>query len=276
MPAPFLRHNEQREAEIHNRLIDALASRFRRKLAQEIADQSREMLDALEADGVIPPQPDQYERAFRDIYMDLAEASVRTMGYRIVSRTKSGAADLETKADGWAEIFRGIALAFINSEPIRRRIVSVAETTRQRIVDAVSRGQRDGLGIDEIAKGIRKDLPSMSRLRAATIARTETHGAANYGSQEVAKRTGIDLVKKWISVEDARTRDFGAGDGEVDEFDHRSMNDQIREMDEPFDMPWVRGGTVKAMFAGDPSLPAGACINCRCATVHLPRWALDE
>jgi len=69
-------------------------------------------------------------------------------------------------------------------------------------------------------------------------------------------------MKEWISVEDARTRSF-AGD---DAYDHAAMNGQKREMDQPFLMPQRGGDPIPCDRPGDPTLPPGAVINCRCAT----------
>ena len=265
----FISHSPEREAQIQRRLLDAISSRFNRSMAAELERVSMQMLDHYDSAGFIPPLPDEHFAELRDIYLVMAETSIRTFGARIVSQGKSAGHQIETKQDGgWADFFRNLAQGFIQSEMVRRRIVSVAETTRKLIVNAVTRGERYGLGTDAIGREIRKAVPSMSKTRANLIARTETHGAANYGAHNTAKQTGLDLIKEWVSVEDARTRDFGAGDGVVDPYNHRSMNGQTKDMDDPFDMPWIGGGTIPAMFPGDPSLPPSASINCRCAVAH--------
>jgi hypothetical protein len=153
---------------------------------------------------------------------------------------------------------------WINLEPIRRRITSVTETTREQIVRQVARGQDEGLGVEAIAKRINKAVPQISRTRGALIARTELHSAANYSMHETAKTTGLQLKKEWVSVEDARTRTFS----DDDEYDHVSMNGQQREMDEPFLMPWVGGPDLAIMYPGEAGKPGAAVIGCRCAVVH--------
>jgi hypothetical protein len=154
-------------------------------------------------------------------------------------------------------------LSWINLEPIRRRIQSVSETTRAQIVAIVARGQEQGLGVEAIAREVADRLPEISRWRGALIARTETHGAANFAMHETAKTTGINLEKEWVSVEDMRTRSITRDD----EFDHVSMNGQKVGMDEPFLMPWAIGIPLQIMYPGQAGLPGGATINC------LPPWA---
>lgn len=271
----FISHSREREAQIQRRLLDVMEGRYRRHIAAALASESERILAAYRELGFVPMDDDAYIRAVRSLYLDMAETAIRTFGRRMTVQGKALGLDLEAKEFSFADFFHSLALNYINMESIRRRITSVAETTRNQIIAQVERGQQDGLGIAEIASMIADRIPRISKWRGALIARTELHSAANYGAHETAKQTGLDLMKEWVAVEDHRTRDFGEGDGVVDEFDHRAMDGQTVEMDEPFRMPWLKGGDVLCQFPGDPSLPAAASINCRCASVHVVR-GLDD
>lgn len=271
----FISHSREREAEIQRRLLAVMEGRFRRHLSAEVMAQSKRITAAYVELGFVPTDDDAHMRAIRALYLDMAEMAIRTFGRRMTVQGKAVGADIELKEFSFADFFHNLALNYINLESIRRRITSVAETTRNQILAQVERGQREGLSIDAIAALISENTPRISRWRAALIARTELHGAANYGAHETAKATGLDLQKEWVASDDHRTRDFGEGDGVVDEFDHRSMNGQVVEMDEPFRMPWRKGPDVLCQFPGDPNLPAAASINCRCSSVHLAR-GLDD
>ena len=260
----FIRHSPEREAAIQRRLLDKLEGQFRRKIAATISEESGQLIRGYENLGYVPAATDDDFRAFRDLYMEIGLASARVFGSRIVSQGKAAGLLLETKIS-FTDLFRSLALAWVNQEAIRRRITYVTENTRERIVREVAQGQEAGLGVQAIAKQINKRIPKISRTRGALIARTETHGAANHAMHETAKTTGLDLIKEWVSVEDARTRSFG----DDDEYNHVTMNGQKREMDEPFDMPWIEGGTIPIMFPGQAGLPGAATINCRCAVIHV-------
>lgn len=259
----FIRHSPAREAQIQRRMLDALESRFRRKIAATIREESEQLVSGYRDLGYVPAATDQDFRAFRDVYLDIGQVSARAFGSRIVNQGKAAGLLLETKIS-FTDLFLSLATQWINLEPIRRRITQVTETTRERIVRQVAQGQDEGLGVEAIAKRINKAVPKISRTRGALIARTETHGAANYAMHETAKTTGLELVKEWVSVEDARTRRFG----DDDEYDHVSMNEQKREMDEPFSMPWLNGPDLAIMYPGQAGLPGAATINCRCSVVH--------
>ena len=261
----FISHSPEREAAIQSRLLDVMETRFRRKIAGVVADESKRYLEAYQELGYVPAPSDDDVQAFRDLYKEMALQTVRTFGARVVSQGKALGYDLEAKQEGgFAALFRSLALAWINLEPIRKRITRVTETTRSRIVSEVARGQQEGLGVDAIAKGINNRVPSISRARGALIARTETHNAANYAMHETAKSTGLELEKEWVSTEDARTRNFG----DDAEYDHVSMHGQKRAMDEPFSMPWIGGPDLLIMYPGEAGKPGAATINCRCSSIH--------
>ena len=207
----FISHSPEREAAIQSRLLNVPEARFRRKIASVVADESRRYLSAYRELGYIPAQSDEDVAEFRRLYEQMGLETVRTFGARVVSQGKALGYDLEAKQEGgFAALFRSLALLWVNQEAIRRRITRVTETTRARIVGEVARGQQDGLGVAEIAKGINNRVPAISRARGALISRTELHGAANFATHETAKTTGLDLQKQWVSTEDARTRNFGS------------------------------------------------------------------
>lgn len=272
MPRYLINNTREREAAIQRRLLAVLERRFRRLVAAEVAREMRRLVDGYSLLGAVPLEDITHNRRMTAIYSEMSAVAVRTFGNRIVNQGKS-LGEIETK--GFAEFFARLAEQWVTLEAIRQRIASVTNTTRERIIAEVVKGQREGLGVAEIAKLISDTIPSISRLRGSLIARTETHGAANYGAHETAKSTGLDLRKEWISVEDHRTRDFGQGDGKVDEFDHRSMDGQTVGMDDPFLMPWLKGEPFQCQFPGDTSLPPGGSINCRCSVAHVV-FGLDD
>jgi len=152
------------------------------------------------------------------------------------------------EAKDFAETFAMWALRYIAQEAVRRRIVNITETTRAQIVAGVTRGWDEGLGQDGTARILREMTPGLARQRSAVIARTEVHGAANYGAIVAAKETGLEMGKTWIAVEDHRTRP-----------DHADMNGTRVAMDDTFAFPGY-----DLAFPGDPNGPPEGVVNCRC------------
>lgn len=241
----------RREQRRQSLLLDRMEGRYAKAFASEIARASREMLDVYRETGEVGAARDHYDKLEAE-FQRMATQSALVFGGRIIEQGKSAGLILERKED-FAQIMLRLALQYVAQEAVRRKITSIADTTRARIVAMVERGYRDGLGVAEIARLISDEIPLISRVRGALIARTEAHGAANYGADVAARQTGLTLRKEWVSAEDERTRES-----------HALANEQVVGMDDAFDV-----GGVAMMFPGDPSAPVEQVANCRCAVAHI-------
>ena len=107
-----------------------------------------------------------------------------------------------------------------------RKATLIADTDRDDVLAAINTGLAEGLGTEEIARNIRK-VTQMTPFRAATVARTETHAAATYGSIESVRQAeqelGVVMVKEWLATKDSRTRP-----------EHRAADGQKVALDEKF------------------------------------------
>ena len=138
-------------------------------------------------------------------------------------------------------------------------ITSIASTTRKRISQVILAGEADGKGVAVIGREIFNAMRGgFTKIRAATIARTETHNAASYANHEVAKTLSIpDLQKQWVAVNDPRTRGH-----------HTAMNGVRVAMDEDFVVP-LNGIEYRMSRPADPRGGAGNVINCRCTLIYV-------
>lgn len=139
-----------------------------------------------------------------------------------------------------------------------QKVTGITETTRVMIQSVILSADEEGLGVAGTAKLIREFADgNISRARAATIARTETHGAASWAQHEQHKENDFPMIKRWVSVSDARTREH-----------HSAMNGKEVKMDEDFEV--VYRGTVYPMaYTHDPRGGAANNINCRCVTLYF-------
>lgn len=130
---------------------------------------------------------------------------------------------------------------------------------RKKIAGEISRGISTGMMSSEIARNI----SSWARIpmnNAVRIARTESHRIQNKAisdAQFKAKDKGADIVKIWSAALDGRTRT-----------NHRKLDGQIRELDEPFEVDGK-----KVMYPGGFGRPEEDC-NCRCRCNSKARWLL--
>lgn len=132
------------------------------------------------------------------------------------------------------------------------KITQIDETTKDDIFTIISEGESEGDPIASIAKKIKELGKGIARHRAQTIAITETHSAASYGSRQAAKSTGLTLKKEWAAAEDSRTRQS-----------HNDADGQKVDMDKKFKV-----GNSRLMYPGDPSAPAKEIISCRCVELY--------
>jgi len=161
--------------------------------------------------------------------------------------------DLGLKSIKQEDPFAAAVAQFIRVEGAKKA-KDITATTRNQILRILGEAEAEGVGLDEAARMLAREAPGISRVRAAVIARTETHTAAMFGYQEQAKATGLELLKEWVTVEDERARE-----------DHAQSNAQTVGMNDPF----IVGGE-ELQYPGDPSASPEQTINCRCAMVHIP------
>jgi SPP1 gp7 family putative phage head morphogenesis protein len=151
-------------------------------------------------------------------------------------------------------LYESLTADWISRESLRKSTM-IADTDRDDVLDALNSGMAEGLGVEEIARNIRK-VSELTPFRAATVARTETHAAATYGSVESVRQAerdlGVKMNKEWLATRDNRTRP-----------DHLAADGQQVGMDEKF----IVGGESMDR-PGDPSASPENVINCRCAIIY--------
>ena len=155
-----------------------------------------------------------------------------------------------TKEDSQFEaIYREFA-----REHTGKNIVGINQTTRKHIAKIVTINLTENLGVAQIAKKIREESDSrFTKLRSATIARTETHNASSFANHRIAQSMNIpDQQKQWVATLDNRSRDA-----------HLAMNGKTVPIDEDF----IVGGRPMG-YPSDPRGGASNVINCRCVVIY--------
>jgi hypothetical protein len=149
-------------------------------------------------------------------------------------------------------IQESLMLDWVSKQSLRKAQL-IADTDRDDVLAAISKGLAEGEGVATIAKQIR-DVTGLTAFRAATVARTETHAAATFGSiesvREAERQLGVTMVKSWLPTLDQRTRPEHAAMAASDPI---PMDDKFIVGGEPMDRP------------GDTSASPENLINCRCA-----------
>lgn len=135
-----------------------------------------------------------------------------------------------------------------------KQIVNIASSLVRVIQEKIMDGVRAGQSNKEIARDIRAAAPEISKTRAATIARTETHNSALAAIDATLQYKKIAVkTKTWWSAADKRVRES-----------HREAHGRTVPYDQAFEV-----GDGRMMRPGDGSLGAGPeeIVNCRCSVL---------
>ena len=125
----------------------------------------------------------------------------------------------------------------------------------------MSRGIANNSTYSKIAKQLAMESEANYK-QAMRIVRTEggrVKSEAKLNSMKEAKEAGADIVKQWDATFDGKTR-----------AEHRYLDGQIKEIDEPFVDSQGREAQAPHKFG-----IASMDINCRCIVVERARWALE-
>ena len=138
-------------------------------------------------------------------------------------------------------------------------LTAVETTTKDRILNILTRSQTEQLTFTDTARLITEQVASPER--ALTITRTESNRAANIAAFEAAKLKPFQVTKEWISAIDNRTRRYR----EKDEYDHAILDGSVQELDMAFtQVGRTKGIQAVAQYPLDAQAPAAFTINCRC------------
>ena len=133
----------------------------------------------------------------------------------------------------------------------------------KRIIRAeVSRGISQNLSYEVIARNL-KLASGNSYNNSVRIARTEGHrisSEATYEAQLKAKSKGAQIMKRWDSTLDGKTRNT-----------HQYLDGQLVEVDKPF----KNANGDEAMYPGGFDI-ASEDINCRCVMLQKAQWLLTD
>jgi hypothetical protein len=179
---------------------------------------------------------------------------------KLIERRKRKVLVTQSKADRKKGILTEAQLedrlAEIVDERALQHAVDISRRTKETLSNIIEDGTVGAEGPRTIAEAILEKLPGMSRYRALTIARTETHSIAMQAELESISSDpdleGTEMQKTWISSADDRTRT-----------DHINVNDTSVGLDETFTV-----GDSELLYPGDPEGPPEQVINCRCVLVY--------
>lgn len=248
-------NSRQREQQIQSLIVQRVSLRHERRLSREISSTMRKaaklVKQNISPNELFNEHKNKIESIMNSLYVDTIEAFAK---YFTGTEKARNHFLVQKKAPPTTPIIDEIISGWLQSNG-GRLITEISETTMTQINDIVAQGVRDGLSEKEIATMIEDIAPLKAGSRAATIARTESHRAANVTGYQTAKATGLEMLKVWVPSGGGRTRDA-----------HRQAGIRYKDGIGLDDFFIVDGERMR--YPSDPSGSASNTINCRCALVY--------
>lgn len=240
---------------------DKLALKYQRIILAELKKTADELSSAYRESGQLKFDSVQRQHQSRmyEILTTLVRATGKTFMAMPVRSVKSAAPVFDNQIE--QQIYSMLAVNALSSSGA---IADVTIATASAVImQVMANAVNDPVAAepDNVAAAIAKKIGGISaRGRAMTIARTETHNAANMAQFERAKSSAeiadLDVMVEWIATNDGRVRD-----------NHRHADGQKQPIGTPFNV-----GGDKMKYPGDRSGGSAAnTINCRCVLgYHVP------
>ncbi len=199
--------------------------------------------------AAIDPLIATLNRLYTDIGLWSARRTTMMINRSAKEETKAGFGMDEQWIKQIQEFFRLYLLT--------KAVVPITDETKNQILAILSKGEQEGLSIDEMAKLL--ESPELIKWRARMIARTEIAKAHFYGQELAKKDSQYQTRATWIAANDHRTR-----------HSHRAVDGHQAEEGEKFKVPIFKSNAIIGYDymkgPGDPEASAGNVINCRCTT----------
>jgi uncharacterized protein with gpF-like domain len=227
-----------------------LFSRLQTLIRQHIMKQAKNLIDSNYV-------PQRSRREFQELLTILLRRHYKKTFLAIYERNSNVYENLTRKDDAFdfSNVdFERVVTGYISRNELR--LTGISRQLSKRLQGIIETGFGEGLTLTQIAKKLRDSAPVISRIRANTIARTETHNASSWANHkyhtDVTENLDLELKKRWVSVGDMRTR-----------ASHHIANNQVVPMHGNF----IVGGK-EMEYAGDPNGGASETINCRCVIIY--------
>lgn len=146
-------------------------------------------------------------------------------------------------------------IAYLKNYLLQKVVVPISQTTVDHIEAVIQKALENGWGVDKAVKELEDELIPIRRARL--IVRTETVKATNITQLAAADNEDYEMQKRWIAIEDNRTRKSHS---------HAGVDGEQIPLDEAF--------SNGLLFPGDPNGEAAEVCNCRCTMGYFA--ARDE
>lgn len=250
---PYLLGDKRNDLRVQLRLQAAYERELQRTMQSELERVAESVADDVEDTGNVHGGVQGHDQRIQNALESGYRGVMPAFGQRILDaasdkrfrgrETKQAETEFDQSMQNWIRTTAAL------------KVRQISDTTMEQIRSKLEAGRRQGLSTSEIARSMRDELGGVvAATRAAIIARTEIHSAAQAANRQAADATGIQgLRKEWMAADDSRTRP-----------DHDAADGQVVDKESEFSV-----GGVSMDSPGDPGAPPEQVVNCRCAQTFI-------
>lgn len=227
---------------------------FQRSLRLQIAPVIEDLGTKLPQDIEVNLDPGPVKKVFLRLYPETGVDFARSTSRELSKGRKEDMTNIwEQEMRAFMEMYAG------------ERIVSITGSSKDiavRILRELAETQviPEGLSIEQTTRLLQKKFHEAyiktTLARARVIAQTEVLTASNKGSHEGAIFAGA-TEKIW------QTSGIASPDGKDRHIAYPGLHGQVRAINDKYDV-----GGYPASYPGDPTLPVGEIVNCKCAEIY--------
>lgn len=256
-------------SELHLRTMKRLEARFFPSIREALQTQVDDAITALKNDPLSEAIQKIDRVLFNERLANPLEALYRFFGIYAGRKTlreinRSVKINEPEKKAGFGineELLQAI-LTYLRQNIIINAVLPITKSLKELILAKISEGEREGWGVDRIAREIEQaDYP---RWMARRVVRTESLFATRIGKDQAKITSRWELETEWIAANDHRTR-----------HSHRDVDGKKVDEGKKFRVPIYKGRAIigydMMVGPGDRTASAGNVINCRCSDVTVAK-----
>lgn len=182
----------------HARALEPIVRKVKRLMAGYFRRQGRLMVSAVTVKESEAEVVDGWMSSVSPLALSIAPKDSLRYQALIELAIIKAEAQLSAELDTAALIPETTMSRYLKANSLSKLTGTLAETTKQKLRDAITLAARQGGTADDIVRAIRSTVKEFSSVRAEMIAQTEVNNAYNFGRAELARSAGFS-EKRWVT-----------------------------------------------------------------------------
>ena len=182
----------------HARALEPIVRKVTRLMARYFRRQGRLMVSAVTVKESEAEVVDAWMSSVSPLALSIAtNDSIRYEALIELAIIKAET-QLSAQLDSMALIPETKMSQYLKTNSLSKLTGTLAETTKQKLRDAITLAVRSGGTNDDIVQAVKATVKEFSSVRSKLIAQTEVNNAYNFGRTELARSAGF-TEKRWVT-----------------------------------------------------------------------------